>query len=205
MHALRRLCSLQSMYVRFSRYNSNLAITKRSENYSLWYVDVINAADMVDQGPVRGCIVMKPMAMEIWDIIRSSLDVSIKGNGVKNVYFPMLIPLSFLAKEAAHVDGFAKECAVVTHHRLVTKTDNIEPRNCTLVPDPSAVLEEALVLRPTSETTIWSSFQKWITSYRDLPLKINQWANVVRSVVACVILASCVMPCAGGRSAPDPS
>lgn len=134
---------------------------------------MLAAGQLVDQSPVKGCQVIKPWGMSIWDRTREALDKKIKATGAENAYFPLLIPQSFLSREAAHVDGFAKECAVVTHHRLVATDDGV-------VPDPSAVLEEPLVVRPTSETIIWYMFQKWINSYRDLPLKVNQWANVVR-------------------------
>ena len=153
----------------------SLVITPRAADYSAWYNDVISAADMVDQSPVRGCMVIKPWGMGVWDLLRAELDERIRDSGTQNAYFPLFIPLSFLAKEAEHVDGFAKECAVVTHHRLCTSKDGKS-----LIPDPEAKLEEPLIVRPTSETVIWSMFGKWINSYRDLPLKINQWANVVR-------------------------
>ena len=150
-------------------------ITPRSVDYSAWYNDVISASDMVDQSPVRGCMVIKPWGMGVWDLLRAELDERIRDSGTQNAYFPLFIPKSFLSKEAEHVDGFAKECAVVTHHRLCKSPDGKE-----LIPDPDAKLEEPLIVRPTSETVIWNMFGKWINSYRDLPLKINQWANVVR-------------------------
>ena len=130
---------------------------------------------MMDQSPVRGCMVIKPWGMAIWDILRSELDSRIKETGTQNAYFPLFIPKSFLSKEAEHVDGFAKECAVVTHHRLC-----LSPDGKSLIVDPDAELDEPLIVRPTSETIIWNMFAKWIKSHRDLPLKINQWANVVR-------------------------
>lgn len=130
---------------------------------------------MADQSPVRGCMVIKPWGMAIWDKLRADLDERIQDTGTSNAYFPLFIPKSFLAKEAEHVDGFAKECAVVTHHRLCVSPDGKD-----LIPDPDAKLEEPLVVRPTSETVIWNMFSKWINSHRDLPLKLNQWANVVR-------------------------
>lgn len=149
-------------------------ITPAAEDYSKWYSDVIAGADMVDQSPVKGCMVIKPWGMSIWDLTRDELDKRIKGTGAENAYFPLLIPQSFLSKEADHVDGFAKECAVVTHHRLLaTENDGV-------IPDPDAQLEEPLIVRPTSETIIWHMFSKWINSYRDLPVKMNQWANVLR-------------------------
>jgi prolyl-tRNA synthetase len=150
-------------------------ITPRHVDYSAWYGDIIAASDMVDSSPVRGCMVIKPWGMGIWDLIKQELDHHIRTTGTQNAYFPLLIPKSFLAKEAEHVDGFAKECAVVTHHRLT-----VSPENNDLIPDPESKLEEPLIIRPTSETIIWNMFNKWIKSHRDLPLQVNQWANVVR-------------------------
>lgn len=150
-------------------------ITPRHVDYSAWYNDVIAASDMVDASPVRGCMVIKPWGMAVWDLLRQELDLRIRATGTQNAYFPLFIPKSFLAKEAEHVDGFAKECAVVTHHRLAASPDGRD-----LVPDPASQLDEPLVVRPTSETIIWHLFGKWITSHRDLPLQVNQWANVVR-------------------------
>ena len=159
-----------------SAERQSLSITPQSEDYSAWYHDLITAADMIDNSPVRGCIVMKPWAMSVWELLKRDLDERITSElQADNAYFPLLIPKSFLSKEAHHVDGFAKECAVVTHHRLVQSEDGTD-----LIPDPSAKLDEPLVVRPTSETIIWNMFQKWIHSHRDLPMKINQWANVVR-------------------------
>lgn len=155
--------------------NEDFKITPRGVDYSAWYTDVISAADMVDQSPVRGCMVIKPWGMGVWDLLRAELDDRIRDSGAQNAYFPLFIPKSFLSKEAEHVDGFAKECAVVTHHRLCFSADKKE-----LIADPDAKLEEPLIVRPTSETVIWNMFGKWINSHRDLPLKINQWANVVR-------------------------
>jgi len=152
------------------------ALTSREEDFSQWYQEVIAAADLVDQSPVKGCMVIKPNGMALWEAIRDDLDKRIKASGAQNAYFPLFIPVSFLSKEAEHVEGFAKECAVVTHHRLRTKPDGQKG----VEPDPEAELEEQLIVRPTSETMIWHMFQRWIMSYRDLPLKINQWANVVR-------------------------
>lgn len=143
----------------------------RQEDYPEWYQQVITAADMAENSPVRGCMVIKPWGYGIWERIRDLLDKRIKETGHENAYFPLFIPLSYLEKEAAHVEGFAKECAVVTHHRL-------EMRDGKLV--PAGELDEPLVVRPTSEMIIGESFSRWIQSYRDLPLKINQWANVVR-------------------------
>ena len=128
---------------------------------------------MIDGSAVRGCPVIRPWGMAVWDAIRARLDADIQKTGAVNAYFPLFIPLSFLSKEAQHVEGFAKECAVVTHHRLVQGEGG-------LVADPSARLEEPLVVRPTSETLIWHSMARWVRSYRDLPLKLNQWCNVVR-------------------------
>jgi len=150
-------------------------ITPRAENYSKWYNDLVRVCDLAETSPVRGCMVIKPWGMSLWDQIRRDLDDRIQEHGAENAYFPMLIPKSFLSKEAEHVDGFAKECAVVTHHRL---TDGGEGKG--LIADPEAKLEDPLIIRPTSETMIWTMFKKWIVSHRDLPLKINQWANVMR-------------------------
>jgi prolyl-tRNA synthetase len=150
----------------------NTAITPtRQENYPEWYQQVIQAADLAEHSPVRGCMIIKPWGYAIWENIQHVLDGMFKATGHKNAYFPLLIPLSYLQKEAEHVEGFAKECAVVTHHRLSLKDGQ-------LVPDGE--LEEPFVIRPTSETIIGVQFAKWIQSYRDLPLKINQWANVMR-------------------------
>jgi hypothetical protein len=144
-------------------------LTPRSVDYSAWYQEVISGGDLADQSPVKGCMVIKPTGMALWDTLRESLDVRIKRSGAQNAYFPLLIPVSFLSKEAEHVEGFAKECAVVTHHRLRATADGkgVEP-------DPDAKLEEPLIVRPTSETMIWHMFGKWIMSYRDLPLKVRE-------------------------------
>jgi len=150
-------------------------ITSRSENYSKWYNDIIRVTGLAESSPVRGCMIIKPWGMSLWEIVKSDLDRRIKLHGAENAYFPLLIPKSFLSKEAEHVEGFAKECAVVTHHRLMVAQDGSG-----LVVDPEAELEDPLIIRPTSETMIWNTFKKWIGSYRDLPLKINQWANVMR-------------------------
>ena len=144
----------------------------RSEDYSEWYQQVVRASDLAEKSPVRGCMVIKPWGYSIWENIMREMDEMFKDTGVKNAYFPLFIPLSFLEKEAEHVEGFAKECAVVTHHRLEKGPEG------GLV--PAGLLTEPLVVRPTSETIIGDSFAKWIDSYRDLPLLINQWANVVR-------------------------
>lgn len=143
----------------------------REQDYPEWYQQVVKAADLAENSPVRGCMVIKPWGYGIWENIQKQLDERIKRTGHQNAYFPLLIPLSFLEKEAAHVEGFAKECAVVTHHRL-------ELKNGKLI--PTGELEEPLIIRPTSETIIGESFSRWIESYRDLPLLINQWANVMR-------------------------
>ncbi|MDQ5970736.1 MAG: prolyl-tRNA synthetase [Patescibacteria group bacterium] len=152
----------------------NKVITKRTEDYSKWYLDVIEAADLAEYGPVKGTMIIKPYGYAIWENIQKLLDKKIKDTGHKNMYFPLLIPKSFFAKEASHVDGFAKECAVVTHYRL--KNDE----NGQIVVDETAKLEEELIIRPTSETIINNSFSQWVKSWRDLPILINQWANVMR-------------------------
>lgn len=150
-------------------------LTKRSENYSQWYNELVVKADLAEQSAVRGCMVIKPYGYAIWEKMQRTLDQMFKETGVQNAYFPLLIPKSFLCREAEHVEGFAKECAVVTHYRL--KND---PDGTGVVVDPEAKLEEELIVRPTSETIIWGTYKNWIHSYRDLPLVINQWANVMR-------------------------
>ena len=150
-------------------------ITSRSEDYSQWYLDIVKKAGLADNSPVRGCMIIKPNGYGLWENMRDALDKMFKDTGHTNVYFPLFIPKSFLSKEAAHVEGFAKECAVVTHYRL--KND---PNGGGLIVDPDAKLEEELIVRPTSETIIWDTYRTWINSYRDLPLLYNQWANVVR-------------------------
>jgi prolyl-tRNA synthetase len=150
-------------------------ITARSEDYSKWYLDIVQKAGLADNSPVRGCMIIKPNGYGLWENMRDALDKMFKDTGHSNVYFPLFIPKSFLSKEAAHVEGFAKECAVVTHYRL--KND---PNGGGLIVDPDAKLEEELIVRPTSETIIWDTYRTWINSYRDLPLLYNQWANVVR-------------------------
>jgi prolyl-tRNA synthetase len=152
-------------------------ITPRSEDYSRWYTDVVIQARMADYSPVKGCMVIRPHGYALWENMQRVLDGRFKETGHENAYFPLFIPKSFLAKEAAHVEGFAKECAIVTHSRL--KAVVIDGKQ-TVIPDPESALEEELVIRPTSETIIYSMFAKWVQSYRDLPLLINQWANVVR-------------------------
>jgi prolyl-tRNA synthetase len=153
-------------------------ITPRSEDYSQWYLDIVHKARLADNSPVRGCMVIKPHGFAIWEKMRDALDAMFKATGHVNAYFPLFIPKSFLSKEAKHVEGFAQECAVVTHYRLKTIGDTPETRQ--VVVDPDAKLEEELIVRPTSETIIWNTYRDWIQSYRDLPLLINQWANVVR-------------------------
>lgn len=148
---------------------------KRSEDYSKWYNDLISRADLAEHSDVKGMMVIKPYGYAIWENMRDILDAKFKETGHQNAYFPLFIPKSYLSKEASHVDGFAKECAVVTHYRL--KND---PNGGGVIVDPEAKLEEELIVRPTSETIIWNSYKKWIQSYRDLPILINQWANVVR-------------------------
>ena len=150
-------------------------ITNRNDDYSQWYNDLVIKGGLADYSAVRGCMVIKPYGFAIWELMQSVLDQMFKETGHQNAYFPLFIPKSFLAKEAAHVEGFAKECAVVTHYRL--KND---PDGKGVIVDPDARLEEELIVRPTSETIIWNAYKGWIKSYRDLPLLINQWANVVR-------------------------
>jgi len=150
-------------------------ITSRSENYSQWYNDIVVKAGLADHSAVRGCMVIKPYGFAIWEKIQAQLDKMFKETGHQNAYFPLFIPKSFFSKEASHVEGFAKECAIVTHYRL--KND---PNGKGVIVDPDAKLEEELIVRPTSETIIWNTYRTWIQSYRDLPILINQWANVVR-------------------------
>ena len=149
-------------------------ITSQSENYAAWYTDVVVKAGLADYGPVKGTMVIKPYGFALWELIKDSFDKMIKDTGHVNAYFPLFIPKSFLAKEADHIEGFAKECAVVTHTRLMSD------QNKGIIVDPESRLDEEVIVRPTSETVIWSMYKKWIQSYRDLPLLINQWANVVR-------------------------
>jgi prolyl-tRNA synthetase len=150
-------------------------LTSRSENYSQWYLDLVIKADLAENSAVRGCMVIKPYGYAIWEKMQAELDRMFKETGHVNAYFPLFIPKSFFSKEASHVEGFAKECAVVTHYRL--KNDE---ENGGVIVDPDAKLEEELIIRPTSETIIWNTYRNWIHSYRDLPILINQWANVVR-------------------------
>ncbi|TVQ91001.1 MAG: proline--tRNA ligase [Deltaproteobacteria bacterium] len=154
------------------------AITPRDQDYSAWYLDVIQHGDLLDDAPVRGCKVLKPHGYGIWELIQADLDRRFRDTGHRNAYFPLFIPVSFLSREAEHVEGFAKECAIVTHHRLRSVTD--DNGKVSVEPDPESALEEQLVVRPTSETVIWHMYGRWIDSWRDLPILINQWANVVR-------------------------
>ena len=151
------------------------AITSKSENYSQWYNDIVTKADLAENSPVRGCMVIKPYGFAIWEKMQAVLDKMFKDTGHSNAYFPLFIPKSFFSREASHVEGFAKECAVVTHYRL--KSDE-ETKEITV--DENAKLEEELIVRPTSETIIWHTYKGWIQSYRDLPILVNQWANIVR-------------------------
>lgn len=148
-------------------------ITNREDDYSQWYLDVIKEAKLADHSPVRGCMVIRPNGFSIWENMKSALDTMFKNTGHENAYFPLFIPKSFLSKEAQHVEGFAKECAVITHSRLKSVDGGVEV-------DPESRLDEELIVRPTSETIIWDAYRGWIQSYRDLPILINQWANVVR-------------------------
>ena len=150
-------------------------LPKRSEDYSLWYNELVKRADLAENSPVRGCMIIKPYGYSIWEKMQASLDKMFKESGHSNAYFPLFIPKSYMSREAAHVEGFAKECAVVTHYRL--KNDE---HGKGIIVDPEAKLEEELIIRPTSETVIWNTYKNWIQSYRDLPLLLNQWANVVR-------------------------
>ena len=150
-------------------------VTKRSDNYSQWYDNLVVKADLAERSAVRGCMVIKPYGYAIWEKMHEVLDKMFKETGHVNAYFPLFIPKSFLSREAEHVEGFAKECAVVTHHRLMA-----DPNGSGVVVDPSAKLEEELIVRPTSETIIWNTYKNWVTSWRDLPILCNQWANVVR-------------------------
>ena len=150
-------------------------LTKRADNYSQWYNDLVVKADLAEQSAVRGCMVIKPYGYAIWEKMQHQLDQMFKATGVQNAYFPLLIPKSFLSREAEHVEGFAKECAVVTHYRLRAKDDKSG-----VEVDPGARLEEELIIRPTSETIIWNTYKNWIHSWRDLPLMCNQWCNVMR-------------------------
>jgi prolyl-tRNA synthetase len=149
-------------------------VTPRSKNYAAWYTNLVLKADLADYGPVKGTMVIKPYGFMLWENLKEALDKMLKKSGHVNAYFPLFIPKSYLAQEAAHVKGFAKECAVVTHTRL--KADD----KAGIIVDPDSKLEEEIIVRPTSETVIWSMYKKWIQSYRDLPILINQWANIIR-------------------------
>ena len=150
-------------------------LTKRAENYSQWYNDLVMKADLAELSPVRGCMIIKPYGYAIWEKMQQELDKMFKKTGVQNAYFPMLIPKSFFSREAEHVAGFAKECAVVTHYRLKASEDGKS-----VDVDPAAKLDEELIIRPTSETIIWNTYKNWIHSWRDLPILCNQWCNVMR-------------------------
>jgi prolyl-tRNA synthetase len=150
-------------------------ITTQAEDYAQWYIDVVKKADLAENSDVRGCMVIKPYGYSIWEKMQQALDKMFKDTDHVNAYFPLFVPKSFMAKEASHVEGFAKECAIVTHYRLKNSGDERG-----IIVDPEARLEEELIVRPTSETVIWNCYKKWIQSYRDLPILINQWANVVR-------------------------
>jgi prolyl-tRNA synthetase len=163
-------------------------IKKRSEDYAQWYLDVIKAAKLADYAPVRGCMVIRPEGYAIWEAIQRGLDRRFKATGHVNAYFPLLIPQSFLAKEAEHVEGFALECAVVTHSKLEKTADGLKP---------GGELDEPLIIRPTSETVIGHMFAQWVQSYRDLPLLINQWCNVMRWEMRTRF--SCGPQCSSGR------
>src|SRR3954466_2119543 len=149
-------------------------IISKEEDYSQWYNDLVIKADLAEYSPVRGCMIIKPYGYSIWEKMQSVLDGMFKETGHSNAYFPLFIPKSFFSKEASHVEGFAKECAVVTHYRLKTAADG------SIVVDEKAKLDEELIVRPSSETIIWHTYKGWIQSYRDLPILVNQWANVVR-------------------------
>ena len=149
--------------------------TTREENYAQWYNELVIKADLAENSAVRGCMVIKPYGYSIWERMQATLDKMFKDTGHVNAYFPLFIPKSFFAREAAHVEGFAKECAIVTHYRLKNSPDGKG-----VIVDEDAKLEEELIIRPTSETIIWDTYRNWIQSYRDLPILINQWANVVR-------------------------
>ena len=150
-------------------------LTSRKEDYSKWYNDLVQNADLAENSGVRGCMVIKPYGYAIWEKMQAELDKMFKSTGHQNAYFPIFIPKSYFTKEASHVDGFAKECAVVTHYRLKNSADGKG-----IIVDEDAKLEEELIVRPTSETIIWDTYRKWVQSYRDLPILVNQWANVVR-------------------------
>ena len=171
-----RNAKVNNIYTNFNMAEvSNKEVTNREEDYSKWYNNLVVKADLAEQSAVRGCMVIKPYGYAIWEKIQRQLDNMFKATGHVNAYFPLFIPKSFLSREAEHVEGFAKECAVVTHHRLM-----VSPDGKGVVVDPDAKLEEELIVRPTSETIIWNTYKNWIKSWRDLPILCNQWANVVR-------------------------
>lgn len=165
----------RKIYKYYTKITMAKDLTSRQENYSQWYNDLVTKADLAENSAVRGCMVIKPYGYAIWEFMRDALDKMFKDTGHLNAYFPLFIPKSFFSKEASHVEGFAKECAVVTHYRLKNNPDGSG-----VVVDPDARLEEELIVRPTSETIIWDTYRNWIKSYRDLPILVNQWANVVR-------------------------
>ena len=167
--------ALRKKYKYYTKITMAKELTSRQENYSQWYNDLVTKADLAENSAVRGCMVIKPYGYAIWEFMRDALDKMFKDTGHVNAYFPLFIPKSFFSKEASHVEGFAKECAVVTHYRLKNN-----PNGSGVVVDPEAKLEEELIVRPTSETIIWDTYRNWIKSYRDLPILVNQWANVVR-------------------------
>ena len=167
-------------------------LTKRADNYSQWYNDLVVKADLAELSPVRGCMIIKPYGYAIWEKMQQQLDKMFKQTGVQNAYFPLLIPKSFFSREAEHVAGFAKECAVVTHYRLRSTEDGKE-----VEVDPNAKLDEELIIRPTSETIIWNTYKNWIHSWRDLPILCNQWCNVMRW--RCVPVRSSVLLSSSGR------
>ena len=150
-------------------------LPSRNEDFSGWYNELVKKADLAENSSVRGCMIIKPYGFSIWEKMQSKLDSMFKETGHQNAYFPLFIPKSYLSKEADHVEGFAKECAVVTHYRLKS-----EEEGKGVIVDPDAKLEEELIVRPTSETVIWNTYKNWVQSYRDLPILVNQWANVVR-------------------------
>src|SRR3954463_8167251 len=170
------LVSPVSTFWCFGPINMAKGLPKRSENYSEWYNEIVKRADLAENSAVRGCMVIKPYGFAIWEKMQRAMDDMFKATGHENAYFPLFIPKSFLEKEEEHAEGFAKECAVVTHYRLKADPDN----KGKLIVDPHAKLEEELIVRPTSETVIWNTYRNWIQSWRDLPLLINQWCNVVR-------------------------
>jgi len=165
----------RKIYKYYTKITMAKDLTSRQENYSQWYNDLVTKADLAENSAVRGCMVIKPYGYAIWEFMRDALDKMFKDTGHVNAYFPLFIPKSFFSKEASHVEGFAKECAVVTHYRLKNNPDGSG-----VVVDPDARLEAELIVRPTSETIIWDTYRNWIKSYRDLPILVNQWANVVR-------------------------